>query len=213
VKRPWLLLAVVLLLSIGACVAAARVAHVKKHPGTAAVAIRDHVPGYQKFFTAQYTQPRLEAGYERAWYFTATPSETRHEDFVAALDEATRHFPNVDVFLLAHGNRYVDWVAELPAAQRARIRLVYDTGGGSAYNGPRWRDLGVHAFVGHPGGNIAPVFYLYFLPAWLSDVPLASAVDDANLKTKAWLDGPFGKVLGRFVDVPRLWAGTEAQVF
>jgi hypothetical protein len=186
---------------------------VKKHPGTAAVALRDDVPGYQKFFTAQYTQPRLEAGYERAWYFTANPSQTRHDEVVSALDEATQRFETVDVFLLAHGNHYINWVAELPRDQRERIRLVYDTGGGSARDGQRWRNMGIHAFVGHPGGNIAPLFYLYFLPAWLNDAPLRTAVDDANLKTKAWLDGPFGKILGRFVDVPALWAGTEAEVF
>ena len=207
------MLAGIVVLSIGACAAAARLPNVKKHPGTAAVAIRDHVPGYQKFFTAQYTQPRLEAAYERAWYFTASPSQPKHEEFVAALDEATRGFQTVDVFLLAHGNRYIDWVAELPPAQRARVRLVYDTGGGSAHNGPHWRELGVQAFVGHGGGNIAPLFYVYFLPQWLRDVPLMTAVDDANKQTKAWLDGPFGKLLGRFVDVPMLWAGTEAQVY
>jgi hypothetical protein len=206
-------LGAVVVLSFGACIAATHVSGVKKHPGTAAVALRDDVPGYQKFFTAQYTQPRLEAGYERAWYLTATPLEPRHAELVAALDEATLRYETVDVFLLAHGNRYIDWVAELPAAQRARIRLVYDTGGGSAHYGHGWRSLGVHAFVGHPGNNIAPLFYVYFLPQWLRDVPLSTAVADANARTKAWLDGPFGKVLGRFVDVPTLWAGTEAEVF
>ena len=146
----------------------------------AAVALRDAVPRYQQLGTEAFTAPRLEAGYARSWYLTATPENGQHDAFVNALDAATRDYPEVDVFFLAHCNSYFRWVEELAPAQRARIRLVYDTGGGSAANGPAYLRLGVKAFVGHPGGNIAPLFYVKFLPGWLAGQKLPAAGAAAN---------------------------------
>ncbi len=187
----------------------------------AAVALRDAVPKYQQVGTELFTAPRLESAYARAWYLTATPDDDQHRAFVDALSEATRDHAEVDVFFLAHGNRYVRWVEEVPAAQRARIRLVYDTGGGSATQGPQYLRLGVKAFVGHPGGNIAPLFYVKFLPRWIAGEKLAPAVAAANAEThEAMVSMPgraiatvTGWVSGRPVDTGALWDGTEAQVF
>jgi hypothetical protein len=187
----------------------------------AAVALRDLVPGYQQLGTEYFTEPRLEKAYARHWYLTATPDDSKHDAFVAALTEATANFPEVDVFLLAHGNSYVRWVEELPPAARAKIRLVYDTGGGSTHHGPHWLRLGVQAFVGHPGGNVAPLFYVKFLPRYLSGEKLEAAVAGANAETHEAMVSVTGRavakvtgwVSGRPVDTAALWAGTEAQIF
>lgn len=196
-------------LLVGACGAVAALPMSGPHrKGEAALAIRDQVPGYQQFFTERYTVPRLEAAYEASWYFT---EDVR--GFSRALDEATTKYEHVDLYLLAHYNRYIEQVAQLPAEKRARIRLVYDTGGGSSANGPRWLSLGVGHFVGHPGGNLAPAFYVYFLPEWLHSQDLKKAVDEANAQTHDLLQGPVGAVAGRYADVDALWAGTEARVF
>ncbi len=189
--------------------------------GAAAVALRDAVPKYQQLGTEYFTEPRLEKAYARHWYLTAAPDDSQHDAFVAALTEATRDYPEVDVFLLAHGNSYVRWVEELPSASRAKIRLVYDTGGGSATQGPQWLRVGVRAFVGHPGGNIAPLFYVKFLPRWLAGEKLEDAVASANAETHEAMVSLPGKaiatvtgwVVGAPVDTAVLWDGTEAQLF
>jgi hypothetical protein len=188
---------------------------------TAAVAIRDNVPAYQQAFTERFTVPRLEEGYDRYWYFTERPGERKREETLRALREATTRYGAVDVFLLAHGNRYIDWVAELDPEQRRRIRLVYNTGGDGAHQGQKWLDLGVGSYVAHPGSNVAPVFYVHFLPKWLSGEPLTEAVGEANRATHEQLFGKSARWLFELialVDAPRgtaeeLWAGTEAVVF
>lgn len=181
--------------------------------GEAAIAIRDFVPGYQQFFTERYTVPRLEAAYEQSWYLTETQSVKKRAELAAALDDATNRYAHVDLYLLAHGNRYIDVVRALRPEQRAKLRLVYDTGGGSAQQGEQWRELGVGTFIGHPGGNIAPAFYVYFLPQWLKEQNAAAAMKSANASVRELLYSPVGSVAERWVDRDALWAGTEAQLF
>ncbi|MFT3713974.1 MAG: hypothetical protein QM817_40450 [Archangium sp.] len=161
----------------------------------AALALRDDVPDYQKGFTAQFTVPRLRENYDAYWYFTQSAQSDMHAQFVAALDRATREYDSVDVFFLAHTNRFIDWVAELPAEQRRRIRLVYDTGCGDGQQAEEWLDLGVHSFVGHGDDNMAPVFYVSFLPAWLDGVGADEAVSRANRTMAARFRNPFGRLL------------------
>jgi len=181
--------------------------------GEAAIAIRDAVPLYQQLCTRQYTVPRLEAAYERSWYFTETKTEKKHVELRAALDEATRQFTHVDLYLLAHHNQYIDVVRTLSPEQRTRIRLVYDTGGGSASQGPRWMELGVGTFIGHPGGNIAPAFYVWFLPRWVKEQDAEEAMRAANEGVHDLLYGPAGSVMNVFLDRDALWLGTEAKLF
>jgi hypothetical protein len=157
----------------------------------AAIAIRDHVPGYQKVFTMQYTVPRLREAYDGYWYLTATEGDSKREEFLQALHEATSEYRVVDVFLLAHSNRYIDWVATLPEAQRRRIRLVYDTGCGDVSQAQDWLSLGVRSFVGHGDDNVAPVFYVSFLPAWLAGRSLEESVEIANGLLRQRLFNPF----------------------
>lgn len=186
-------------------------------PRVAAVAIRDVVPGYQQWSTEQFTVPKLEDGYDRHWYLTETRRGEKHQAFVDALTEAVRAHEAVDLWVLAHGNRYVAWVAEVPLPERARLRLVYNTGAGDSDQGNLWLSLGADAYVGHPGGNIAPLFYARFLPLWLEGKPLGDAVDGANRAMKGDLDSPLAKVLeaaaGRPGDLKRLEAGTDATTY
>jgi hypothetical protein len=186
-------------------------------PTVAAVAIRDVVPGYQQWGTEQFTVPKLESGYDQHWYFTEEKRGEKHKAFVGALTAATQKYDAVDVWLLAHGNRYIEWVAEVPAADRARIRLVYNTGAGDSDQGRSWLRLGVQAYVSHPGGNVAPLFYLRFLPLWLEGKPLKDAVDEANKAMKDDLDSSVAKLLenvaGNPGDLKKLEAGTDAELF
>jgi hypothetical protein len=183
----------------------------------AAVAIRDVVPGYQQWSTERFTVPKLEGGYDAHWYFTEARRGEKHKAFVDALRLAAQQHEVVDVWLLAHGNRYIDWVAEVPAAERAKLRLVYNTGGGDSDQGRAWLRLGAQAYVGHPGGNVAPLFYLRFLPLWLEGKPLKDAVDAANKAMKEDLDSSVAKLLesaaGTPGDLKKLEVGTDAEVF
>jgi len=213
----------VLILTLTACATTATVSG--RSPSglhrTAALAIRDDVPGYQQAFTAQYTVPRLEHGYDRYWYFTESRPEERHQEFVAALNEATRECDVVDVYLLAQNAHYIDWVAEVPSEQRRRIRLVYDTAAGGARDGFEWLAYGVQAFVGHPGANIAPLWYVEFLPRWLQSHSLVDAVEHADAKTHELLSGPQGSTLAKMteivdgypVDLDALWRGTKSRAY
>ena len=182
----------------------------------AAIAIRDHVPDYQKLFTMQFTVPRLREAYDTYWYFTATADDSKRDEFLAALEEATTEYRAVDVFLLAHGNRYIDWVATLPAEQRARIRLVYDTGCGDDRQAPEWLALGVASFVGHGDDNVAPVFYVSFLPAWLAGRSLEESVELSNAALRQRLFSPWGRALfqdGSSADLERLYQRTRGTSF
>lgn len=161
----------------------------------AALALRDDVPDYQKGFTAQFTVPRLRENYDAYWYFTQSRESDVHRTFVDALKQATRDYDTVDVFFLAHTNRFIDWVAEIPADQRRKIRLVYDTGCGDEKLATEWLDLGVHSFIGHGDENIAPIFYVSFLPAWLDGVGADEAVARANKTMEQRLRNPFGRLL------------------
>lgn len=186
-------------------------------PRVAAVAIRDAVPDYQQWSTERFTVPRLESGYDAHWYFTESKRGEKHKAFVDALNLAVRGHDAVDVWLLAHGNRYIDWVAEVPEPERSKLRLVYNTGGGDADQGPAWLRLGADGYVGHPGGNIAPLFYLRFLPAWLEGKPVKDAVDEANKAMKEDLGSTVARLVesaaGNPGDLKKLEAGTDAELF
>ncbi len=188
---------------------------------TAAIAIRDDVPAYQKAASEWFTVPYIKDSYDRSWYLTEGNGAPMHDEALQALEEATASCEWVDLFLLTNGKRYVDWVAELDAPKRARIRLVYNTGAGGASEADEWMALGVRAYVGHADVNVAPVFYVFFLPAWTRGVPLSDAVDAANAEThsllfgerSSWLLSLFHGVTGGTRNSDELWRGTEARIF
>jgi hypothetical protein len=155
----------------------------------AAVAIRDHVPAYQKWATKCFALPSLERYYGAAWYFTQTQTDgdSQKEPFLAALAFALDHYEEVDIFLFAHSNNVVNWVAELEPRQRARIRFVYNAGCNDAYQAPRWLELGAETYVGHTGKGVSPAFFYYFLRRWTHGYDVETAVDESNAATRLFL--------------------------
>jgi hypothetical protein len=155
----------------------------------AAVAIRDHVIPFQKWGTKLFTLPHLEDGYDKVYYLTqATFGDKRHE-LADAVEDALRHYDEVDIFLLAHGNFFIDWIAGIDPALRQKIRLVYNTGCGNASQGDMWLAEGADAYVGHPAlHSVSPAFYFYFLRRWVRGYSLGEAVADANRAAAKRLD-------------------------
>lgn len=189
-------------------------------PRVAAVALRDAVPGYQQWASERFTVPLLEDAYDAHTYLTATPTDSRETDFLDALRRHAASADAVDVFLLAHGNRYDAWAAKLDPATRAKLRLVYNTGGGDASQGPHWLAVGAKAYVGHPGTNVAPVFYQSFLRGWAKGGVLKDVVKDANAETRTSLTNGLTvtalevveRAGGPKLNASTLWRGTEARL-
>lgn len=187
-------------------------------PTHAAIAFRDDVPGYQKLASQKYTVHYLEKRYDLVTYLEATATDSGEARLLAAIEAAAAKHGTVDLFFLSHGGHYDSWCAGLSAPAKAKLRLVYNTGAGNASQGPSWLRLGARAYVGHPAGNVAPLFLRSFLPAWVDGATLRKAVDDANRDTKDDLMGGVARgvsgvldaVGGPHLDTPKLWAGTEA---
>ncbi len=72
----------------------------------AAVAVRDEVPAYQQWGSEGFTVPFLKSGYDKHWYLTETALTVKGEALREALDEATREYDQVDLFILTHGNHF-----------------------------------------------------------------------------------------------------------
>jgi hypothetical protein len=149
----------------------------------AAVAIRDDVIPFQKWGTRTFTLPYLESGYTSVAYFTESRGDDCRGAFLTAIVRAAEANDEVDVFLLAHGNEFVGWVATLDPAVTRKLRLVYNTGCGDASQSARWLAMGADAYVGHVGESESPIFYVYFLRRWNAGWPLDAAVADANAET------------------------------
>ena len=153
----------------------------------AALAIRDNVTPFQKWGSRRFTWPYLDRYYDAAWYFTQADSQDHKQSFLSCLDDALQRYEQVDLYLLAHGNHYLVWVAELPAEHKAHLRLVYNTGCGDLEQGPQWLRQGAKAYVGHPGTSTSPVFYFYFLRRWSRGYTLRDAVAESNREMHAAL--------------------------
>ena len=186
----------------------------------AAIAFRDHVPGYQKLASERYALHYLDGAYEAVDYLEATATDDGQARLLAAIGDAAAKHDQIDLFFLSNGNRYDLWVKALPPSVLAKLHLVYNTGAGDARQGSTWLSLGARAYVGHSGGNVAPLFLTYFLPRWVKGVDLRTAVDESNKETKDDLTGSLAKrvfgvvdsVGGPHLDQAKLWAGTEAQL-
>jgi len=156
----------------------------------AALAIRDDVTAFQKWGTEMFTRQYLRRYYDAAWYFTQARKDGQEAEFVACLDGALDRYPQVDLFLLAHTNRYVKWVAGLSEERRRHLRLVYNTGCHNEAQNARWLEVGAEAYVGHPGDTWSPVFYYFFLRRWTRGSAIDEAVQASNRHMervlKAW---------------------------
>jgi hypothetical protein len=157
-----------------------------------------------------FTARRLERSYDRAWYLTQRRPSDQHQEFIAALDEATRDCEAVDVYLLAHTNSFIDWARELPPAQTRKLRLVYNTGCWNVAQGDGWLSLGADAYVGHPGASASPVFYYYFLRRWTADMPLRTSVEASWLRARKVLEYT-SPLYAHLQSLPQLLAETEPQ--
>ena len=186
----------------------------------AAIAFRDDVPGYQKLASEKYAVHYLERAYDAVTYVEATATDDGQTRLLDAIRAAALAHTTIDLFFLSHGGHYDAWASGLDPATLGKLRFVYNTGAGNARQGPAWLALGARAYVGHPGGNVAPLFLTYFLPAWVKGGDLRSCVDAANKETRGDLTGSMARgvaevldqVGGPHLDAPRLAAGTEAQL-
>ncbi len=186
-----------------------------------AVFFRDHVPEYQRVASKEYTLSAFQSGFEHLEYVEATATDDGRARCLDAIRARAKVDDSVDVFFLSNGDRYDLWLADLEEPVRRKLRLVYSTGGGGAWQGPAILRLGARAYVGHPGANVAPLFYRAFLKRWLDGAPLRKAVDDGNDATKKDVTGLVMKgvskgldaVGGPHLDPAKLWAGTEAQLY
>ena len=125
----------------------------------AAIAIRDDESPAFKWWTRLFTEPYLYKYYDRYWYFTQMHRRDCEEEFKAGLDEALNKYEYVDLFLLAHTNKYIEWVQAMPETIRQKVRFVYNTGCHNASQGTDWLSLGADAYIGHPGRSESPFFF------------------------------------------------------
>jgi len=146
----------------------------------AALAIRDDVFPFLQWGTRLFTQPYLRKYYAEYWYFTQAADGQHEHEFTAALAHALATYPNVDLYLLAHTNKYIKWVETLPESQRQRIRFVYNTGCYNEKQGPDWLALGANTYIGHPGVSLSPFFYFFLLRHWTQGATLAETLELGN---------------------------------
>lgn len=181
-------------------------------PRRAAVALRDNVIPFQKWGTRVFTLPYLERYYDAAFYFTESSDDTAHQAFIASLTQALSEYDSVDVYLLAHSNYYIDWVATIDPSLRSRLRLVYNTGCYDAAQAEAWLQLGARTAVAHPGISDSPVFYFYFLRRWTLGAPLDQAVAASNARMRESFELLSIATLGQFHSSYR-FANSQAQCF
>jgi len=154
----------------------------------AAFAIRDCVLPFQQWGTRSFTLPTLQSAYDHVDYMTMHDWRADvSEEFATRLGRLLENHDAVDLFLLAHTNPFVQWVAKVPADLRKKLRLVYNTGCFDLQQKEEWMQLGAHAYVGHVGSSESPVFYVYFLRRWLRGGPLRDVVAESNALTATFL--------------------------
>lgn len=188
-------------------------------PGTApgreqraVVAIRDNVTPFQKWGTELFTWYCLNRHYGAVWYFTQSKRGDQEEEFVACLNQALERYPRVDLFLLAHTNNYLNWVARLPQERRKRLGFVYNTGCYNLPQGPDWLKLGAKTYVGHPGQSSSEVFYYFFLRRWAHGYPIERAMHESNARMERFFRRLQFFTLGR-VDAGWLYKESKAACY
>jgi hypothetical protein len=160
----------------------------KSPPGReqrAALAIRDNVIPFYKWGTLLFTRQYLNRYYAESWYFTQNEKGACKDEFIAALSKALDKYPAVDLYLLAHSNKYIEWVESLSEAQRQHIRFVYNTGCHNQSQGETWLALGADAYIGHPGESDSPFFYYHLLRHWTRGETLAESLELGNRRMAA----------------------------
>jgi hypothetical protein len=175
----------------------------------AAVALRDDVIPFQKWGTKVFTLPYLEQYYDHTVYLTQSSDDTAQQAFVAALTQALTRYDSVDLFLLAHTNHYIDWVATIAPTLRAKLRLVYNTGCYDAAQAQAWLQLGADTAVAHPGLSDSPVFYFFFLRRWTLGESLDQVVVASNMRMRDVFEVA-GAATQRSLDPDERFANSQA---
>lgn len=179
----------------------------------AAFAVRDNVVAFQKWGTKLYTLPYLEKYYQDVFYVTQFSQENNEEQFIDNLTRALTNYEQVDIFILAHGNRMVNWVAKIPAPLRARIRMVYNTGCTNSCQYDQWLSLGAKTYVGHPGAfGQGALFYFFFLRRWTNDTPANLAITDCNQLIHSVINKEI-YIPGVDIDPDTIYQMSEAQCY
>lgn len=178
----------------------------------AAVAIRDDVIAFQKWGSRAFSEPYLDRYYGSVVYLTQTDPYDKRTEFQAAIVAAAANHEHVDLFLLAHSNRFINWVRDLPLETRSKLRLVYNTGCDDATQGINWLSVGARAYVAHKGVSMSPVFYVYFLRRWTMGASVSDSMANSNELSNRFIG--YGSLLG--VSGGKIQAtkdGTEAVCF
>ena len=175
-----LIIACISIVPVATDISMAKVSVPPRNEKRAAVAIRDDVTSFQKWGSREFTLPYLERYYGKAQHFTLSGDRSQVKDFSSAVRQALIEPDTVDLYLLAHSNKLIDWVAVLPEADRQKLRLVYNTGCSDLKQGPKWLEVGAKAYVDHAGVSMSPVFYVYFLRRWTRGMESEDAVRDGN---------------------------------
>ncbi len=178
----------------------------------AAVAIRDDVLPWHKWITKSFTLPQLNRCYAKVCYFTQSWGGDKREEFQSCLSSALEEHEQVDIFLLAHSNNYIDWAEALDPELRSRIRLVYNAGCHDASQGDRWLRLGAKSYIGHPGWSESSSFYFYFLRRWVRGYTAREAMSVANRLTQEYLLRAERHSGGRYPG-SKFWPETKAILF
>lgn len=151
----------------------------------AVLTIRDSAESYEQFFTEYFTKKYFMKSYNESVYVNLK-SKIKDKNFVlASLVYLLEKYDQVDVFILAHTNKYSKWVDDIPSNLRTKIRLVYNSGCKNAFQSEDWVNNGVTSYVGHKGEtSLSPIFFYYFLRRWINGYNLENAVNASNQKSK-----------------------------
>ncbi|HBS87124.1 MAG: hypothetical protein A2W91_02810 [Bacteroidetes bacterium GWF2_38_335] len=147
----------------------------------AVIAIRDDVNTFQKFGSRLFTTGYTENAYNESVYITQYSANDKKDFFLSELLRLLKKYPEVDIFILAHGNQLIYEIGQLDAFLLRNIRLIYNTGCGNFNQGDYAISIGADAYMSHYGQmSMSPVFYFYFLRNWSSGMRLDESCDDAN---------------------------------
>lgn len=190
-------------------------------PKVAALAFRDVVPTYQYLGSREFSLELMSPAYDDVTYLEQhkgdldpVPSLTKEMDALARDHDA------LDVYLLVNGGDFSRALAEAMPETRRKVRLVYNTAGGGGHQSDEWQKLGVQVYVAHPGwSNLAPFFYVGFLPSWTGGASLDQAVEAGNDRLRGILDSSLSSLLLSTGGMPsdpslkeRWWTATAAHV-
>lgn len=169
-------------------------------PTRAVVALRDPVHPVETFGTWGFMLPLLEQVYDEVHPITQAydpdppkdegrfpsifrPTLKRKKEFLAALRGSLERCDVVDLFIVSHTNYTYRWLGEIPAEQRKKIRLVYNSGCRCGNQKDEWMKLGVRTYVAHPVAASHAHFFVGFVRRWAAGMSAAEAAPPAAARS------------------------------